>query len=107
MKCLVNLENHVDLGKETCSAWQEEYDSASCMHPPWAGIEKEYKEFCVKSSGCFVVTSIIFNNIEVLKEHDLSFKEAQEEVKKIVISFAVVSVVILLCIVNRFFFIPL
>ena len=95
------------MDREAGIAWQKNHDSASSMHPPWAGIEKEYKEFCVKRSGCFVVTSIIFNNIEVLKEHDLSFKEAQEEVKKIVISFAVCSFAIHLCIVNRFFLIPL
>ena len=85
LKCLVNLGNHIFLDSGDGSDWQNKYDSASSMHSPWAGIETDFKEFCVKNSKRCVVNSIILNNIKVLKEQDMTLNEAHEELKNIVI----------------------
>ena len=30
--------------------WQLQFDSASCIHHPWANIDYAFKEFCLKGS---------------------------------------------------------
>ena len=84
LMCLVNLENHIFLDSGAGSDWQNEYDSASSMHPPWAGIEADFKEFCVKNSKRCIVTSIIINEINVLENLDISLNEAEEVVRNMV-----------------------
>ena len=46
-ECNVRLGKLADLKKSNNSNWQSQYNSAKAVHPPWAGIEKDFIEFCL------------------------------------------------------------
>ena len=86
IQCTVNLKRHVDLNKDPSFypfEWQKRYDSASDFHPAWAGIENAFKEFCVKSAKDCVVTSITIDNKNIMKNNDMTWREARAKIEEI------------------------
>lgn len=77
LKCKVRLGKHIDLGTGGGRDWQSNWHSASTMHPPWAGIGYDFKEYCLKNSNFCVVNTVFINDVPTKKDANLTWKEAQ------------------------------
>uniref|UniRef100_A0A7M5XEI5 PARP catalytic domain-containing protein n=2 Tax=Clytia hemisphaerica TaxID=252671 RepID=A0A7M5XEI5_9CNID len=56
LHCRVDLGVYVDLGEESGNEWQENFDSATSLHPRIEATETAFQETCVKDrSKCFVM----------------------------------------------------
>ena len=82
-KCQVNLRNNIDLGRGDGGDWQLHKDSASSIHPPWANINHDFKEYCVKSSNDCVVTSIFIDDTVIRKNENMTWGDAENIIKKL------------------------
>ena len=80
-KCQVYLCRHCNLGTGTGNSWQDDYDSASTMHPPWAKITYDFKEYCLKDSKHCVVRSILIDDKPIRKDKRFTWGDAQEEIR--------------------------
>ena len=77
LKCQVFLGKHIALGRGDGSYWQIDWDSASTMHPPWAGIGYDFKEYFLKNSSFCAVNTIFINDVPVRKDRDFAWNEME------------------------------
>ena len=79
-QCQVNLGRHIDLGHASGGYWQGAYDSASGIHPPWPGVNQDFKEYCLKYSKDCVVESIYINDYIIKKDENMTWGDAEQNV---------------------------
>ena len=76
-KCKVYLGNHYDLGNKEDDSWQNDYDSACGIHPPWPGVlEDNFKEYCLKDPKYCVVKIIYIDDNPIKKGANLTWKDS-------------------------------
>ena len=76
-KCQVNLGHHINLGKGDGDGWQLHHDSARSIHPSWANISHDFKEYCLKDASNCVVTSIYINGKTIKKDENMTWGDAE------------------------------
>ena len=84
IECQVYLGKHRYFDGNKCNtAWQEKYDSASTLHPPWCNIKTVFKEYCLKDSSKCIMKTLYMNGVPIKKDAEMSWGEAQRVINQL------------------------
>jgi len=75
-KCHVNLGRCIHVEKASDACQQGDNDSVVAMHPPWCGIQCDFREYCLKDTPKCIIVSIFVNGVEICKNEEKLWGEA-------------------------------